>query len=414
MSFYNDCVKVKNASYELASLTTKQKNELLLEFAKALVKHTDEILSANELDLNNARENNMTTAFIDRLTLTKERIEQMAEGVKDIVSFDDPIGRLLEERTISKGIRLKKVSVPLGVIGIIFESRPNVSADSIALCIKSSNVCILKGGKESINSNCAISDIFTNILECKGYDKNFVLMVRDTTRETTNELMRLKGIVDILIPRGGKNLINAVCENSKVPVIETGAGNCHIFVDESADFESATRIIDNAKTQRPSVCNAVETVLVCESAAEKFLPMLRDVLTSKGVEIRGCEKTKAIINDVTLATEEDYETEFNDLILAVKVVSDTKEAVSHIRKYSTHHSEAILSSNDENINYFTSSVDSAAVYVNASTRFTDGAEFGLGAEIGISTQKLHTRGPMGLRELTSYKYILVGDGTIRG
>ena len=414
MSFYNDCVKVKNASYELASLTTKQKNELLLEFAKALVKHTDEILSANELDLNNARENNMTTAFIDRLTLTKERIEQMAEGVKDIVSFDDPIGRLLEERTISKGIRLKKVSVPLGVIGIIFESRPNVSADSIALCIKSSNVCILKGGKESINSNCAISDIFTNILECKGYDKNFVLMVRDTTRETTNELMRLKGIVDILIPRGGKNLINAVCENSKVPVIETGAGNCHIFVDESADFESATRIIDNAKTQRPSVCNAVETVLVCETVAEKFLPMLRDVLTSKGVEIRGCEKTKAIINDVTLATEEDYETEFNDLILAVKVVSDTKEAVSHIRKYSTHHSEAILSSNDENINYFTSSVDSAAVYVNASTRFTDGAEFGLGAEIGISTQKLHTRGPMGLRELTSYKYILVGDGTIRG
>ena len=414
MSFYNDCVKVKNASYELASLTTEQKNELLLEFAKALVKNTDAILIANELDLKNARENNMTTAFIDRLTLTKERIEQMAEGVKDIVSLEDPIGRLLEERTISKGIRLKKVSVPLGVIGIIFESRPNVSADSIALCIKSSNVCILKGGKESINSNCAISDIFTNILECKGYDKNFVLMVRDTTRETTNELMRLKGIVDILIPRGGKNLINAVCENSKVPVIETGAGNCHIFVDESADFESATRIIDNAKTQRPSVCNAVETVLVCETVAEKFLPMLRDVLTSKGVEIRGCEKTKAIINDVTLATEEDYETEFNDLILAVKVVSDTKEAVSHIRKYSTHHSEAILSSNDENINYFTSCVDSAAVYVNASTRFTDGAEFGLGAEIGISTQKLHTRGPMGLRELTSYKYILVGDGTIRG
>ncbi len=414
MGFKEDCLKVKEAANELSILSWNIRDAILERFAEQLINNSETIIKANEDDVHNAQQNGITESLTDRLRLDIKRVASMAQGVLDIVKLDDPIGNILEERTMPSGIYIVKKTVPIGVIGIIYEARPNVTADSMALCIKSGNACVLKGGKEAIHSNTAIVSLMKQTLKEFGFNENFVLLIEDTSRETTNQLMKLKGVIDVLIPRGGKHLINAVVENSTVPVIETGAGNCHIFIDETADAEMGVNILDNAKTSRPSVCNAVETLLVHERMANTFLPMAFERLSAKNVEFRGCETTIAILgNQIKPATEEDYETEFNDYILAVKVVSDIREAVKHIRKYYTQHSEAIITQNQENADYFTKSIDSAAVYVNASTRFTDGGEFGLGAEIGISTQKLHARGPMGLKELTSYKYIVKGNGEIR-
>ena len=414
MSFRDDCLKVKIASTELAVLSAEDKNRLLLLFADKLIQNAASIVAANQTDIEEAVKNNIAPSLIDRLRLDQTRIEAMARGVRDVVALPDPIGRILEEKTMPNGLNIKKVSVPLGVIGIIYEARPNVTSDSAALCLKSGNAVVLKGGKEAIRSNKAIVTALKDALnECK-MNPDFVLLIEDTSRETTAELMKLKGIIDVLIPRGGKNLIQAVVENASVPVIETGAGNCHVFIDESADIAMGAAIIDNAKTSRPSVCNAAETLLVHEKIADAFLPCVAKRMIDKNVELRGCEKTREILGaQIMEANEADYETEYNDFILAVKVVKDVKDAIEHIRKYSTQHSESIVTQNNANADYFTSRVDSAAVYVNASTRFTDGAEFGLGAEIGISTQKLHARGPMGLNELTRYKYIVHGNGQVR-
>lgn len=414
MSFYDDCLKVKEASVELAALSSEDKNALLLNFADKLIANSESIITENQKDIDNAVANGISASLIDRLKIDQKRVEGMASGVRDVVKLNDPVGRVLSEKTMPSGITITKISVPLGTIGMIYEARPNVTSDSMALCLKSGNACVLKGGKEAIHTNRIIASCMKEALSECDLDTNYILLIEDTSRKTTNELMQLKGVIDILIPRGGKSLIQAVIENSTVPVIETGAGNCHIFIDEYADLAMAVEVTDNGKTSRPSVCNALETMLVHEAVADKFLPMMYERLESKQVEVRGCEKTRTILGDkITPATEADYQTEYNDYILAVKVVSDVKEATDHIRKYSTQHSDAIITADEENASFFTQNVDSAAVYVNASTRFTDGGEFGLGAEIGISTQKLHARGPMGLNELTSYKYIVRGEGQIR-
>ncbi|MFA0814925.1 MAG: glutamate-5-semialdehyde dehydrogenase [Anaerofustis sp.] len=414
MNFLDQCLKVKEASTELSVMTEAEKNKLLLTFADQLVQDADFIIRANESDIEEAIRNKITPSLVDRLRLDRKRIEDMAQGVRDVAKLADPVGLTLEEKTMPNGLHIKKVSVPLGVIGIIYEARPNVTSDSAALCLKSGNAVVLKGGKEAILSNTAIVASLQKALKSCGMNQNFVYLIEDTSRETTNQMMKLKGVIDVLIPRGGKSLIQAVVANSSVPVIETGAGNCHVYVDESADIEMALNIIDNAKTSRPSVCNAAETLLVHEKIAPLFLPRAAQRLAEKQVELRGCEKTREILGESVIpASEADYETEYNDYILAIKIVKDVKEATTHIRNYSTQHSESIVTQNSGNAEYFTSHVDSAAVYVNASTRFTDGGEFGLGAEIGISTQKLHARGPMGLKELTSYKYIIHGTGQIR-
>lgn len=414
MSFRDDCLKVRMASTELAVLSEEDKNRLLLLFADKLVEHAASIVAANQTDIAEAVKNNIAPSLIDRLRLDQTRIEAMAQGVRDVVALPDPVGKILEEKTMPNGLNIKKISVPLGVIGIIYEARPNVTSDSAALCLKSGNAVVLKGGKEAICSNKAIIAALKEALNESTMNPDFVLLIEDTSRETTAELMKLKGIVDVLIPRGGKNLIQTVVANASVPVIETGAGNCHIFIDESADITMGAAIIDNAKTSRPSVCNAAETLLVHEKIADTFLPAAAERLVAKHVELRGCEQTRKILgSQIKQANETDYETEYNDYILAIKVVKDVTAATEHIRKYSTQHSESIVTQTKANADYFTSRVDSAAVYVNTSTRFTDGAEFGLGAEIGISTQKLHARGPMGLNELTSYKYIVHGNGQIR-
>lgn len=414
MSFIDDCIKVKNAANEIAVLDTQAKNALLKCFASKLKENCGSIIEQNLIDIQNAKDNGISASLIDRLSLDEKRVKAMADGVLDVAKLDDPVGIILDEKRMPSGIEITKITVPIGVIGIIYEARPNVTADSMALCLKSGNTCILKGGKEAICSNKIIVSLMKEALKECELNENYVLLIEDTSRETTNQLMKLKGIIDILIPRGGKSLIDAVVANSTVPVIETGAGNCHIFIDEIADIEMGVNILDNAKTSRPSVCNAVETLLVHEKIADAFLPKAYERLNSKGVEMRGCEKTREILGDkINAATEKDFETEYNDYIIAVKVVENVQGAIDHIRKYYTQHSEAIITQNKENADYFTKQVDSAAVYVNASTRFTDGGEFGLGAEIGISTQKLHARGPMGLRELTSYKYIIHGNGEIR-
>lgn len=413
MNFIDKCRLVKDASFELMVLTNEEKDNILRKFADNLRENSAYILTENEKDLSKAEENGIKESMVDRLRLTKERINDMAQSVLDVVNLRGPVGTVIDEYEAKSGIRIKKVTVPIGVVGIIYESRPNVTADCFTLCIKTGNAVILKGGKEAINSNTAIVNVAKKTLKELGYSEDFVYLIEDVTRESTNQMMKLNGIIDVLIPRGGKGLIESVVKNATVPVIETGAGNCHIFVDESADFDMALDIIDNAKTSRPSVCNAVETVLVHENIYNDFLPKMKEVLEKKNVELRGCEKTLEVLCGITPATEDDFYEEYNDYILAVKVVSDVKEAVRHIRKYSTNHSEAIITKDDRNAEYFTSSIDSAALYVNASTRFTDGGEFMLGAEIGISTQKLHARGPMGLKELTSYKYIISGNGQIR-
>lgn len=402
----------KKASFTLLS-SGHLKNKALQNIATALVDNAELIIDANNIDIKNGREAGLSEAMIDRLTLTKERIDGIAQGVNEIIAMPDPVGKVLSGNTLANGLKIEKVTVPLGVIGIIFESRPNVTADAAALCLKAGNCVILRGGKEAINSNKAIVKIMREAIEKAGLPQDCINLVEDTTRQSSINLMELTDYLDVLIPRGGAGLIKAVVNNAKVPVIETGVGNCHAYVDESADIDMAANIIYNAKTSRVSVCNALETLLVHEKIADKALPAIYKKLKEKNVEIRGCAHTMRILSEATSATEEDYATEFLDYILAVKVVSSIDEAIGHIANYSSGHSETIITENYKNAELFLNRVDSAAVYVNASTRFTDGGQFGLGAEIGISTQKLHARGPMGLENLTSTKFVIRGQGQVR-
>jgi glutamate-5-semialdehyde dehydrogenase len=405
--------KAKEAARKMAVLDTDTKNKALINMAEALLENKDKILKANEKDVLEAEKRNLKASLIDRLRLDEKRIKAMADGLKEVASLKDPVGDIEEMWTRPNGLKIGKMRVPIGVIGMIYESRPNVTADAAGLCLKAGNTVILRGGSDAINSNIAIASILSETAYRSGIPEGAIQLIENTDREEVNRMMKLNGLIDLIIPRGGASLIKNVIENSTVPVIETGVGNCHIFVDESANFEMAKDIIVNAKVQRPGVCNAVETVLVHRSIAEKFLPIMVKELSLHGVEIRGCEFTKRICPDVKEATEEDWATEYLDLILAVKVVENIDEALEHISKYSTGHSESIVTENYTNAMRFLKSVDSAAVYVNASTRFTDGGEFGFGAEIGISTQKMHARGPMGLKELTTYKYVILGSGQIR-
>ena len=405
--------KAKEASRFLMTAGSK-KDDALLAIAKALREHSEEIIKANSVDIKNGEEAGLTVSLLDRLRLDEARIEGMAVGVEQVAALPDPVGRVLDGRTLKNGLKIQKVSVPMGVIGIIYEARPNVTSDAAALCLKAGNAVILRGGKEAINSNTAIMVVMREAVKNAGFPEDCVALVTDTTRQSATELMQLSEYLDVLIPRGGAGLIKSVVNNSKVPVIETGVGNCHVYVDDSADIKMAADIVFNAKTSRPSVCNAIETVLVHADIADKALPAIKAELDKMNVEIRGCERTKQILGDSIIpATEDDYAREFLDYILAIKVVDSIDDAIAHIAKYSSGHSESIVTSDYRNADKFTSCVDSAAVYVNASTRFTDGGEFGLGAEIGISTQKLHARGPMGLNELTSNKYVIHGDGQIR-
>lgn len=391
----------------------EKKRRALLEAAQALRAAAPEILAANAVDLAAARESDMRDAMLDRLTLTEARIEAMAQGVEDVAAQRDPVGRVLSGETRPNGLKIEKVTVPMGVIGIIFEARPNVTSDAAALCLMAGSAVILRGGKEAFHSNMAVTSVLQAALERAGLPRTAVQLVQDTSRESSREMMGLVGYLDLLIPRGGAGLIRAVVENARVPVIETGVGNCHVYVDESADIDMAAEIIFNAKTSRPSVCNAIETILVHEKIAERALPAIAARLREKQVELRGDDRTRAILPEAVPASEADWETEYLDYILAVRVVDSLDDAVAHIARYSSGHSECIVTRDLRAAEAFTARVDSAAVYVNASTRFTDGGEMGLGAEIGISTQKLHARGPMGLNEIVSYKYVIRGDGQVR-
>ena len=406
-------INAKKASRTL-SVAKGVKNDALKNIADALTKNADAIIKANNIDIENGKVNGLSDAMIDRLRLTKERIDDIALGVKEIVAMPDPVSKVLTGNTLENGLEISKVTVPLGVIGIIFESRPNVTADAAALCLKAGNCVILRGGKEAINSNKAIVEIMRKAINKAGLPEDCINLIEDTTRQSSIELMGLTDYLDVLIPRGGAGLIRAVVENAKVPVIETGVGNCHAYVDESADIEMAKNIIFNAKTSRVSVCNALETMLIHKNIAKKALPVIFDALKEKNVELRGCEKTVEILGDkIKAVCDDDYATEFLDYILAVKVVDSIDDAIDHISKFSSGHSETIITENYHNAEKFLNEIDSSAVYVNASTRFTDGGQFGLGAEIGISTQKLHARGPMGLENLVSTKYIIRGDGHVR-
>jgi len=405
----------KEAAKTVKTASTKEKNLALSCIAEALLKNMDDILKANEQDLVAARAAGMSDSMQDRLRLTPVRIEQMADAVRQLVQMEDPIGEVLEGKRRPNGLLIEKVRVPLGVIGIIFEARPNVTVDAATLCLKAGNTVVLRGGKEAINSNKALVACMRSAIVKAGLPEDSVCLIEDTSRESAGEMMRLRGVLDVLIPRGGAGLIKAVATQANVPVIETGVGNCHIYVDASADLAMAVSVIVNAKTSRPSVCNAAESLLVHEAVAYTLLPKLAQAMPQ--VKIHGCEQTCRIMKEAGLtalpATEEDYETEYLDYEIAAKVVASIEEAMAHIEKYSTGHSEAILTRNLLNAQRFTETIDAAAVYVNASTRFTDGGEFGLGAEIGISTQKLHARGPMGLEALTSCKFIVQGSGQIR-
>ena len=399
------------AKPKAAALSTQQKNRLLDAMAEALLSQSDEILAANAADLEAAR-GVIAPVMLDRLALTPQRVEAMAEGMRAVAALPDPVGRTLEESMLPNGLLLRKVRVPMGVVAIIYESRPNVTADAAALCLKSGNVCVLRGGKDAIRSNTAIVAALHAGLERCGAPQTLVNLVEDTGRGSAVELMEARGWVDLLIPRGGKGLIRACVENAKVPCIETGTGICHVYVDAAAELQKALAIVDNAKTSRPSVCNAAEVCLVHREIAEAFLPLLAERMAEKNVELRLCPRAAKYIAG-TPAGPDDFDTEFLDYILAVKIVDSVEQAVQQIAAHSTGHSEAILTEDPAAAELFCAAVDSAAVYVNASTRFTDGGEFGLGCEMGISTQKLGARGPMGLAELTSYKYILRGDGQIR-
>ena len=390
------------------------KDKALHSIADALIENTDYILEENAKDLEAGKAAGLSNALLDRLALSPERIKGMADGARQVAALPDPCGRVISGGKLKNGLEVTKVTVPLGVIGIIYEARPNVTADSAVLCLKSGNAVILRGGKEAINSNKAVATVMRKAIEIAGLPADCVQLIEDTTRQSSIELMGLSDYLDVLIPRGGAGLIKATVENAKVPVIETGVGNCHVYVDEYADLNMAAEIIYNAKTSRPSVCNAIETILVHKNIADKALPLIKAKLDEKNVELRGCEKTIEILgNSVKPACDDDYATEYQDYILAVKVVNCINCALDHIAKYSSGHSECIVTENYTNAEKFLNTVDAAAVYVNASTRFTDGGEFGLGAEIGISTQKLHARGPMGINELTSMKFIVKGNGQVR-
>ena len=404
--------RAKEASYQLSLAGVSQKNEALFNISKNLIKYKDYILAENEKDLAHAEENGVKPTMLDRLRLTEQRIEDMAEGVRQVIALQDPVGEVINMTERPNGLVIAKKRVPLGLVGIIYEARPNVTVDAVCLTLKTGNATLLRGGKEALCSNLALVKVMQEAIEDAGLPKSTVELLADTDRESAKEMMRLNGIVDVLIPRGGAGLIKTVVENATVPVIETGTGNCHTYIDDTADLEMALSILVNAKTQRPSVCNACESLLVSEKVANAFLPMAKKALEEKNVEIRGCEKTRKIIS-ANVATEEDFYTEYNDYIIYVKVVSGIDEAISHINTHNTKHSECIVTKDYENSQKFLKSVDAAAVYVNASTRFTDGFEFGYGAEIGISTQKLHARGPMGLEALTTVKYIIYGNGQIR-
>lgn len=404
--------KAKKAEAAIRGISQNTKNLALAAIADGLIKNADLIISDNKKDLENARANNMSEAMQDRLRLDMKRIEGMAEGVRNIAGLPDPVGRVLGGKELPNGLKIVKKSVPLGVVGIIFESRPNVTVDAAALCLKSGNVSVLRGGSDAINSNKRLVSIMREAISSAGVDENAVNLVEDTSREAVGEFMRLNRYIDVLIPRGGHGLIQNVVNNSTIPVIQTGEGNCSVYVDRSADIETAVNIVDNGKTQRPSVCNAIENILVHESAAAEFLKALDKKWNGK-VKIYADKEASKYIKTDREATEEDYRTEFLDYVISIKTVKDISEAIDFINTYGTRHSECIVTKDLSNAELFQREVDAAAVYVNASTRFTDGGEFGLGAEIGISTQKLHARGPMGLEEMTAYKYLINGSGQIR-
>ena len=403
----------KEASYKLKKLNTAEKNKMLASIKESLLSERKKILDANEIDIKKGRENNMPEGLIDRLLLNEGRIEAMAKSIDEVIDFKDPVGKVLSMEENYAGLLIGKKTVPMGVIAIIYESRPNVTLDAAILSLKASSAIILRGGKESINSNIAIADAIRLGIKNAGYDENFVQIVKDTSRESSKELMQLKGYVDLLLPRGSASLINSVVENAKVPVIETGVGNCHIYVDQDADIENAIKIIENAKTQRIGVCNAMESLVVNENLEDKFYDLLNEVVEKYNIKVHADEKSLPKFKNAVLATEDDFGREYLDYEFSVKTVKNVDQAIDHITRYSTGHSEAILTKSYERAMKFLEGVDSACVYVNASTRFTDGGEFGKGAELGISTQKLHARGPVGLDELVSYKYIVFGHGEFR-
>lgn len=406
----------KNAvrsKYELQKKSAEEKNKVLLSIAEQLIHQTEKILKANEDDIKRGEANHMHPGLIDRLRLNQSRILSMAEGLRQVVALPDPIGEVMETFTRPNGLKVEKRRVPIGVIGIIYESRPNVTVDAFGLCFKAGNTVILKGGSDALCSNIAITEVIRDTLEMEGFSADMIQLIDSADREVTKMFMRMNEYVDLLIPRGGAGLIKNVVENSTIPVIETGTGNCHVYVDKDADLTMAVNIILNAKTQRIGVCNSCESLVVHKDVKDSFLPLLGDALRVNHVEMRGDEQVLSIIEDCKPATEEDYGKEYLDYIISIKVVSDLQEAIEHINKYNTKHSEAIITESAKAAEQFLQEVDAACVYVNASTRFTDGFEFGLGAEIGISTQKLHARGPMGLKELTSYKYVIMGNGQIR-
>ena len=406
--------KAVAAKYDMQQLSTQNKDRTLLAVADHLVKDTEQIIKSNEQDMEHGKQKGMHPGMLDRLKLTPERIASMADGLRQITQLPDPVGKVLEEFERPNGLKIKKISVPLGVIGIIYESRPNVTADAFGLCFKAGNAVILKGGSDAISSNTAITCSIRKALKEAGITENAIQLIESTDREVTAQFMRMKQYVDVMIPRGGAGLIKAVVEGASIPVIETGTGNCHIYVDKDADLNKAIPIIINAKTQRIGVCNACESLVLHKDIEQAFLPALAKALKEKQVEIRADKEAGEILEDGYIpATEEDFATEYLDYIISIKTVSDVSEAIAHINRYNTGHSDAILTENPKTAQQFLNQVDSACVYVNASTRFTDGFEFGFGAEIGISTQKLHARGPMGLKELNSYKYQIVGNGQIR-
>ena len=408
------CKNAAAVKYEMQTLSTEKKNQVLLQGADALIAEQEKILSANEKDMQKAAQKGMPQGLQDRLRLTGARIEGMAEGLKQIAALPDPVGEIMEAFDRPNGLHIEKCRVPIGVIGIIYEARPNVTADAFGLCFKTGNVAILKGGSDAFYSNQMIVEVLRGVLHENGISEDVLTMIEDTSRETAAAFMKMHKYVNLLIPRGGAGLIRSVVENSTIPVIETGTGNCHIYVDEEADTDMAVSIIINAKTQRIGVCNACESLVIHEKIKDALLPKLAEKLRASNVEIRGDEQVCEILPESIPATEEDYGTEYLDYILSMKVVGSLEEAVAHINRYNTGHSEAIITGNESHAKQFLREIDAACVYVNASTRFTDGFEFGFGAEIGISTQMLHARGPMGLKELTSYKYQICGNGQIRG
>lgn len=406
-------INAKEAEKTLMVASSEKKNQALKKIAEGLIENTDKIIEANKVDLENGEKNGMAKSMFDRLKLDKERIEGMAKGVLDVATLPEPVGRILSATERPNGLRIEKVSTPIGVIAVIFEARPNVTSDAAALCLKSGNTVILRGGKEAINSNKTIAKVMRQAVKEAGMPEDVIQLVEDTSRESANELMKMNEYVDVLIPRGGAGLIQAVVKNAIVPVIETGVGNCHIYIDKNADLKKAVDIVFNAKTSRPSVCNAAESLLIHKDIAKEALVAIKNKLDEKDVTLVGDSKAREIIPDMEKATDADWATEYLDYKMSVKIVDSVEEAIDHIYKYSTGHSECIVTENAGTAEKFMNQVDSAAVYLNASTRFTDGGEFGFGAEIGISTQKLHARGPIGLPELQSFKYKIYGDGQIR-